>query len=85
MELSTAQVIAAFGAVISAVVYLWKQQTVHHTETKEQLKDCHQGHAEANEKLFDLNGRMSHLEGEHDGVEKMAAAVIKEVRSLKED
>lgn len=82
MEVSTAQVIAAFVAVISAVLYLWKLQVSQHAETETQLKECQKSHDEATQKLFELNGRMSHLEGEHEGIKSLAASVIQEIQNL---
>jgi|TARA_R110000764_G_scaffold44080_2_gene99179 hypothetical protein len=83
MELTTPQVLSAFAAVVSAVIYLWKQQNKNHSKTEKDLKDCLQGHADANKNLFDLNGRMSRLEGEHEGIQNLASAVLKEIRGLK--
>lgn len=80
MEVSTAQVIGSFLAVISAVLYLWKQQVTHHAATERKLEACTKSHEEATNKLFELNGRMSHLEGEHSGITALAEAVLKEIR-----
>ncbi|PHS13462.1 MAG: hypothetical protein COA78_06915 [Blastopirellula sp.] len=91
MQLTPNEVIAVILALVSALLFLFRQMQdtskkngvvfeQRYQEQKKKLETCEIGHKETNEKLFDLGGKVQYLMGKRDAVEEMADRVIKEIK-----
>lgn len=75
-------IIPAVVGLASAVGILWKHILKQHCDTSKKLDESRIEYKDTNDKLIELTAKVGVLEGRQEGVEKLAASVLKEIRKL---
>lgn len=76
-------ILPAFGALATALTYLWRIIHKGHRDTSEKLLKCEQGHVISNEKMLLMAEKVGKLEGRQEGVEALSRSVLREISNSK--
>lgn len=75
-------ILPAGGVLGGVVAMFWRIIAKHHNHTEEKLEACEVQHKETTDTLILLKGEVGELKGRQDGIEKMSADVLDEIRKL---
>jgi hypothetical protein len=80
MEITPGTVSTTIGALVSAIVYLWRQQVEVARETRTKLERTEKRLLDEGEKILSLTREVSLVKGRQEGVEDLANQVLEIVR-----
>lgn len=84
MEFTPGTITATIGALVSAILYLWRQQVEAAKDTRSKLERTEKRLFDEGEKILDLTREVSLVKGRQEGVENLANQVLEIVRGVDE-